>query len=164
MSKKRKSVSLDSHVHQAAQEDDGDFSPLVNKWAEEYYVEGKRPIMQEQKVEEMLHEIDRREAQLDEAYGAMKDTLSRHRETVRTALADDAEDEQLEEVYNRLTDWKPTALASDSGFENNGVPRNTDNPAIRHAAKQLAISPEQLVDELRKRDRRDGFAPSEESR
>lgn len=161
VSKKRRSVSLDEHVAEEIEDDSAEFSPLVNKWAEDYYHEGKRPIMQEQRVEEMIDEIDRREAELDEMYEATKEMFSCHRETLRESLGEAAEEEQLEKVYKEMTDWKPHTLSSVDGFENQGVPRDPENPAIRHRAKRLGLSPEDLVDELRKRDRRDGFVTVE---
>lgn len=45
-------------------------------------VSKKRPTKQEQRVEEMFDEIDRREAELDELYEAAKGTFDRYRKTL----------------------------------------------------------------------------------
>ncbi|MDL5361369.1 hypothetical protein [Halalkalicoccus sp. NIPERK01] len=154
MSKRRKSVSLDEPVYEQVQDDDAEFSPLVNKWAEDYYAEGRRPAMKEQQVEQMLSDLNEREEQFEEF---VKDTMAmfdQHRSMLKSALGDtaaedDVLEEQFEDVYNELTER--------TQFTDYSTPRDPENPAIRQHANRIGVSPQRLVEELKERDRRDGF-------
>ena len=158
----RTTVSIDSHVAEDIQDDDAPFSPLVNKWAEDYYLEGKRPLMQEHQVEEMLEEIEAHEDELDQMYKSMKQMLSRHKTTLRSALGEEADEGELDHFYEEMTDWQESPLKSVDEYVNNGVPRDPNNPAVHQAAQQLGMGPEKLVSELKKRDARDGYIQLEE--
>lgn len=155
----RTTVSIDEDTAEHIQEDEAPFSPLVNKWAEDYYLEQRRPAMKEQKAEEMIVEIEEKQEKLKSAFNEAMHTLEDHKHTIRqvSGTCDSVDPEELESVYNQMTEWVESSLKSDGGFKNKGTPRDPNNPAIKHKASMLGMSPEKLVEELVKRDVRDGF-------
>lgn len=161
MGKKRRSVSIDPHIAEEIEKDGAEFSPLVNKWAEDYYAEGRRPAMKEQRVEQMLEDLNKREAEFEEFVGIMFDMFDRQRSMLKEALGDagandEVLNEQFEEVYNQLTNR--------TQFADHSTPRDPENPAIRNQANKMGVSPERLVEELKERDRRDGHEPKAKQR
>lgn len=167
MTKRRTGVSLDPDVAEAKAEDDGDFSPLVNKWARDYYIGGKRPVTDRERVKQMLDELNKVESQYEEHVQQMRDLFSRQRAMLNDALgeaptSDEEYEDAIETVYNKHTNRSTTpggTLVNDYS-----TPRNPENPAMRNEAERLGISPEHLVEELLRRDRRDGFADTEVDR
>ena len=156
MGKKRRSVSLDPHIAEEIESDDAEFSPLVNKWAEDYYAEGRRPAMKEQRIEQMLEDLNSREEEFEEFVKVTMNMFDRQRSMLKEALGDagandEVLNEQFEEVYNQLTNR--------TRFADHSTPRDPENPAIRQQANKIGVSPERLVEELKERDRRDGFEP-----
>ena len=67
----------------------------------------------------------------------------------RTAELAKEEDEfeRLESLLKRNTDNKQQKL-TDAREQLQGVPRNTDNPAIKNWASKLSMTPEEFIDEL----------------
>lgn len=161
MGKKRRSVSLDPRIAEEIENDDAEFSPLVNKWAEDYYAESRRPAMNEQRIEEMLEDLNKREEEFEEFVEIMLNMFDRQRSMLKEALGDSGANdevlnEQFEEVYNQLTNR--------TQFADHSTPRDPENPAIRQKASNMGVSPERLVEELKERDRRDGHEPKAKQR
>lgn len=160
MGKERTTVSLDERVAEHVSDDDAPFSPLVNKWAEDYYLESRRPVMKRARVKRMLEELDEQEAAFEEQVQATRDLFSKHRGMLKEALGEAPTEEEdledaIEDVYNRHTNR--VSHGHGSIVDDYSTPRDPENPAMRNAAQKLGITPEHLVEELRRRDRRDGF-------
>lgn len=159
MTKKRTSVTIDEDVLEQIQEQGGNFSALVNRWTEEYIVEGRRPAMDREQIKTMLETLDDQEQELDaareefeDAYTGMKQTIQAHRETLLGALGNAPELEDLGEAIDELHAEQTSWEVHNTGIQRNGLPRQTTNPAIKSYAARLGITPERLVDELGHRD------------
>lgn len=163
--KRRKSVSLDTRVADDVDEDDANFSALVNRWTREYFREGRRPLMDETQRDQLLDTLDEIETREKQNHSAKMDVLDQLRTLVEDNSnrvdpeADEelaAEFDELHAMFTTTTRLKSTGEVVD--WERS--PRQPDAVAIRTHADRLGITPDRLSRELRKRDREEGFVDS----
>lgn len=160
--KKRTTVSIDETVAEEVQDDEAPFSPLVNKWAHEYYIEGRRPVMDELRLEQMLDELDEAEERFENAVTEVRDLFQTHRDVLEAATGtaneplDDETKEAIDDVHKQFTNLNTSnSLGETVNWDLS--PRDPENAAVRSQAEQLGITPDHLATELRKRDLREGY-------
>lgn len=141
MSKDRKNISLDPEVNNAI--DPGDtFSDLVNEWTKQYYQEGNFYNVEKAFLQQMLEQVedsrDMMHEQVDEMHDELAAELEAKIDHVDTVGYDEKQqtgsDAKWQEAFNVLE----------------GAARDPTNPAIKNWAGKLNVSPDELIEQLRK--------------
>lgn len=162
----RTTVSIDGKLAEHVKEDESKFSPLVNKWTEDYYERGRRPSYERHEVEKMKDALNEEE---DRMHQMISECFDRQRSRLDSLVDDMGEvegvdEERMDEVYERVSDWKENTLSSlGDGYVNHGVPRDPEHLAIQTHANNLGIPPKVLIEEIEKRDRQYGFVDKQEA-
>jgi hypothetical protein len=141
MSKDRRNISIDPEVNNAI--DPGDtFSDLVNEWTRQYYLEGNFYNVEKAFLQQMLEQVedsrDMMHEQVDEMHDELAGELEAKIDHVDTVGYDEKQqtgsDAKWQEAFNVLE----------------GAARDPTNPAIKNWAGKLNVSPDELIEQLRK--------------
>ena len=126
MSKKRRSVSLSLDNDEFLSNHDN-ASALVDRLITEYRRGGSADsAMKRLRVKQVSAEI-----------ASMKSNLEHKQDELESLRADIKSESEIKQ--QKLTDAREQLQ---------GVPRNTDNPAIKNWASKLSMTPEEFIDEL----------------
>lgn len=127
MGKDRRTVSLDPEVEEFLSSEGVNASQLVNKLVRNHAsAGGDRVAMLELREEQLQSEVNELERRLE------------------------SKTDELETVRERLSDERSgrDQAVEDAAEELEGVPLDTDNPAIENWSEKLDLSPGELVDRL----------------
>lgn len=162
--KKRTSLTLDSDLFEDVSADSTPFSHLVNKWAQDYYREEKRPMLERVRIEQWEAQLDQQEMAFEALVEEMREWFDDQRELLAEAKGsaqqemNDETEERIDGLHDRFTVYQEFITAG-KVLDEDRSPRDPDDAAIIVQAENLNITPERLATELKRRD--EAALPSE---
>lgn len=155
--KKRTSLTIDSDLFEDVSDDTTPFSHLVNKWARDYYQQGKRPMLERVRIEQWEAQLDQQEMAFETFVDEMREWFDDQRELLDEAKGsaqhemDEEKEERIDELHERFTVYHEFITAG-KVLDEDLSPRDPDDAAIVTKAEELNITADRLATELKRRD------------